>query len=97
MSLRLIRATQSPSELRRRRKRVAAVDRTRLEAGIEPALALFGAAVGERVRHHTTLRLALQRVVADRSRGAECGLDVARIQPAFQATRGPDAGEAIGL
>src|ERR1051326_6595167 len=62
------------------RKGVAAVDRALLEAGVEPAHALVGRAVGEAVRDHGAARLTLQPVVADRRGGFQRGLDVARIE-----------------
>src|SRR6476659_8036110 len=57
---------------------VAACDRTGAEAGIEPALALLGASMRERVRNHVAARASLQRVIADRGGGTQRGLDVAR-------------------
>src|SRR5262245_17196885 len=58
-------------------KGVAACDRAGAEAGIEPALALLGGAVREGVRNRVAARPPLQRVIADRRRGAQRGLDVA--------------------
>src|SRR5262245_52151839 len=59
-------------------KGIAACDRTGAEASVEPALALLGASVRERVRNHVAARASLQRVVADGGGGAQGGLDVAR-------------------
>ncbi len=93
-----------PSELRCC-EGVAARYLARLQASVEPALALRGGAVGERVRYHVALRPALQRVVADRRGGAQRSLDVARVNERRLALRAqgrvlavsPDAGEAVGL
>src|SRR5215467_11334214 len=81
------------------RKGVAAVDRALLEAGVEPAHALLGRAVGEAVRNHGAARLTLQAVVADRRGGLERSLDVSRIEERFLLLLpiGPHAGKAIGL
>src|SRR5262245_41326747 len=62
----------------RRGKGVAAPDLARLQAGIEPALALLGAPVREGIGNDVALRPALERVVADCCRGAQCRLHVAR-------------------
>src|SRR6185437_11996487 len=86
------------SELRRG-KCVAGLYGALLEAGREPALALLGAAVGEAVRHHGALGLALQCVVADRGGGLQGGVDVARLDalvPILEILC-PHAGEAVGL
>src|SRR5690242_2203425 len=83
----------------RGRKRVAAVDRAVLKAGVEPAHALLGRAVGEAVGHHHAARLALQAIVADRRGGLERGVDVAGFEERLLlllAVR-PYAGEAVGL
>src|SRR3954467_9177122 len=60
----------NPSLELRRGEGIAACDLTRLEAIAEPALALLRRTVGEAVRHHPALCLALQRVVTDRRSGA---------------------------
>src|SRR5262249_30420780 len=89
----------------RRRKGVAARNRAGLEAGVEPALALLGAAVGEAVGYDVALRSPLQRVVADRGGRAQGRLDVSGLDErrlAFVpehrvlAVR-PHPGEAVGL
>jgi hypothetical protein len=54
----------------RRGEGVAAADLARLQAGVEPALALLGTPVREGVGNDVALRLTLERLVADRSRGA---------------------------
>src|SRR5688572_23508050 len=51
-----------------------------IETGAEPADALLRRTVCKRLRHHVTLRFALQPVIADRGRGAERFFDVARLQ-----------------
>src|ERR1043166_3663498 len=81
------------------RKGVAAVDRALLEAGVEPAHALVGRAVGEAVRDHGAARLTLQPVVADRRGGFQRRLDVSRIEERFLLLLPvrPHAGQAIGL
>src|ERR1700730_15137382 len=89
----------------RRLERIARRDGALAQAGREPALALLGAAVGERVRDHVAARLALQRVVADRRRGAHRRLDVALLDEgrpaaillALVLVERPDAGKAVGL
>src|SRR5437867_4780715 len=93
----LLRRTKS--ELCARRKCIAALRRSLLHAGVEPALALLGRAMCEAVRHHPALRAPLQRVVPDRGGGAQRGLDVARLQqmPALIGLVRPHAGETIGL
>src|SRR6266516_5685874 len=69
--------------------------RSALEPGVEPAHALLGRAVGERVGHDIALRLPLQAVVADRRRGLERRFDVALLDefPALLRTIGPNPGE----
>src|SRR4029453_12838509 len=89
----------------RRGKGVAAPDLARLQAGIEPALALLGAPVREGVGNDVALRLALERIVTDRGRGAQgnlhvAGFDEQRLALAAQIlvlVVRPDAGEAISL
>src|SRR4051812_18976850 len=81
-------------------KRVAGLDGALLVAGHEPLFALRGRAVGEGIGHDAARRLALQRVVADRARRGECGVDVARLQevrPLLRLAIDPDAGQAVGL
>ncbi len=53
----------------------------------------------ERIRHHASLRLALQPVVADRGCDADRAFDIARIDEVLLALGviGPHAGQAIGL
>src|SRR2546426_274451 len=89
----------------RRVERIAGPDGAFAETGRKPALALFGAAVGEGIRHHVAGRLALQRVVADRRRGPHRRLDVARLDErrpalvllALVLVIRPYAGETVGL
>src|SRR5262245_1274827 len=90
---------RTTSELCARRKCVAALRRSLLHAGVEPALALLGCAMCEAIRHHPALRAPLQRVVTDRGGGAQRGLDVAGLQqmPALVGLVRPHACEAIGL
>src|SRR5580700_12053641 len=84
---------------RTRRQRIATRNLAAIEAVLEPALALFRRAVGERVGHDIALHLFLQPVVADRGCGLQRLVDVARIEEVafFLSAIGPDAGEAIGL
>ena len=88
-------------------KGVAAPHLARMEAGIEPALAVLGAAVRKGIGNDiaVALRLALERIVANRGGGAQRRLDVARLdkrwlalaEPILVLLRRPEAGEAIGL
>src|SRR5690242_7875072 len=71
---------RSPPLQRIRPEGVARLDRSLLIAGHEPAFALLGRPVREGIRHHAAGRLALQRVVADRSRRAQRGVDIALLQ-----------------
>src|SRR5512137_683779 len=69
-----------------------------LHAALQPAHALLGTAVRERVGHDDALGLPLQAVVTNRRGGAQAFLDVARIQ--VQARRGiggPDARITVRL
>src|SRR5271166_4002407 len=78
---------------------IAGGDRSFLEAGIEPALALRRGAVGKGIGHDIAARLFLQLVVADgRGRLQRC-LDIARLDhfPALVGAMRPDAREAVGL
>src|SRR5262249_2410517 len=59
---------------------VAPRDRAVRQAGREPALALFSAAMGEGVRHHIALHFLLQAIVADRGRCLQRLIDVAGIE-----------------
>src|SRR5580692_8385881 len=87
------------SSERIRRQRVAAIDLAAIEAGLEPALALLGGAVGEGVGHDIALHLLLQPVVADRGRGLQGLIDVAGVEEMvlLLGTVRPYAGETIGL
>src|SRR4051812_37907297 len=77
---------------------VAVLGPSGVEAALEPAHALRGAAVRERFRHHAALRLLLQPIVADGSGGVEGLFQVARLQLVQRAgVVAPDAGIAIGL
>src|SRR5690606_7907442 len=78
---------------------VAGADRACLEADVELGLALPRSAVGETVRHYASLRAALEHVVADRRRGLDRRVDIARNEEAVLplGVIGPDAGYAIGL
>src|SRR5437867_5294046 len=91
--------TPHVSELCVWRKCVAALHRSLLHAGVEPALPLLGRAMREAVRHHPALRAPLQRIVTDCGGGAQRGLDVTGLQqmPALIGLVRPHAGEAIGL
>src|SRR5262249_22192338 len=89
----------------RRGKCVAVRDFARLQSGIEPALALLRAAMSKTIRHHVALRALLQRVIADRRRGAHrrfyvAGLDKWQFALALEhlvlAVR-PHAGKAVCL
>src|ERR1700690_827178 len=53
------------------------------EADGEPVFALLRRAVGKRVRHDASLRVFLQRVVADRAGGLQRRIDVAGIEELF--------------
>src|SRR5437899_1763714 len=81
-------------------KGVAGLHITWLIAGHEPLFALRSGAVSEAVGHHPARRLALQRVVADRGRRGQRGIDVAGLEearPLLLLAVDPDAGETIGL
>src|SRR5438309_5551043 len=69
------------------------------EARPEPVDALLRRTVREGVGDDRAARLPLQPIVADRGGGAECFLDVARLEPVVPrlGTIRPDAGEAIRL
>src|SRR5689334_7118626 len=98
-ALRCVRSTQS-CLLPPAAERVAGLDRALLVAGHEPLLAMSGRAVCERVRHCSTRGLTLQRIVADRARGGQRGVDVAGLQAVRTLLRlaiDPDAGQAVGL
>src|SRR5580700_4417355 len=84
---------------RTRRQRIAARNLAAVEAGLEPALALFRGAVGEGVGHDVALHLLLQPVVADRGCGLQRLIDIARIEEVafLLGAIGPNAGEAVGL
>src|SRR5258708_26255751 len=93
------RLARGPALQRTRRQRIAARNLAAIEAGLEPALALFRRAVGEGVGHDVALHLFLQPVVADRGCGLQSLVDVARVEEVafFLSAVGPDAGEAVGL
>src|SRR6185295_7461264 len=59
---------------------IARSDVAGLHTAAEPAHALLGATVRERLRHHGALRLRLQPIVADRAGGVEPFLDVAFLE-----------------
>src|SRR5580700_2310902 len=93
------RSARRPALQRTRRQRIAARNLAAIEAGLEPALALFRGAVGEGVGHDVALHLFLQPVVADRGRGLQGLVDVAGVEEIvllLGAVR-PHAGEAVGL
>src|ERR1700675_1214928 len=93
------RSAGRPALQRTRRQRIAARNLAAIEAGLEPALALFRGAVGEGIGHDVALHLFLQAVVADRSRGLQRLVDVARFEELvlLLGAVGPDPGEAVGL
>src|SRR4051794_16018401 len=81
-------------------KRVAGLDGALLVAGHEPLLALRRRAVGEGIGHDAAGGLALQRVVANRARRGERGVDIAGLQevrPLLRLAIDPDTGQAVGL
>src|SRR5262247_3351860 len=86
------------SELRCR-ERVALAGIARVDPALEPAYALGGAAVRERLRHDAPHRLALQAIVADRGGGVQAFLDVTGFEDLARAlgVAGPHARQAIGL
>src|SRR3954466_5255812 len=65
----------------------------------KPAGALLGSAVGEGIGHDIALGVALQRVVANSSRGPDRFIEVAGFNDVFDAigVTGPDTGKEIGL
>src|SRR5262249_39825043 len=83
---------------------VAAEDLARLQASVEPALALVGAPMGEGVGNDVALGLP-ERVVTCRRRGAQRTLHVSRLDERRLALTaqilvlvvGPEASEAICL
>src|SRR5438045_7804792 len=82
-------------------RRVAAIEVAGLVAGLEPLLALRGRAVRPFLGLHPTLRLLLDAIVADRSRGIERlgDLDVGRCVEVARV-RGvpcPHSREAVSL
>src|ERR1700730_6678000 len=87
------------------RESVAALHGAGPKSGIEPALALLRAAMGEAVRHDITLRSPLQGVIADSGRRAQRSLDVARLDERrlalaleiFVLAIRPYARETVGL
>src|SRR5262249_43827156 len=81
------------------RQRIALRNLSRIEPLEEPALALFGTTVRERVGHDIALRFFLQAGVADRRRPLQGLVEVARIGKLVLLLRtgGPHAGETIGL
>src|SRR5215831_4163520 len=70
-----------------------------IDPALEPAHAMRGAAVGERLRHDTAHGLPLEAVVADRGGGVQAFLDVAGFEDLARALGigGPDARQAVGL
>src|SRR3954471_1494698 len=78
------------------RKRVARLEITALQAGLEPMHPLRRTAMRERIRHDDAARLALQTVVADRAGGVQALLDIAPLQDLAHPVGaiGPDAGDA---
>src|SRR5438128_9852058 len=70
-----------------------------LNAPREPVHALLRRAVGEGLRRHAALGLPLQPVVADRRRGAERLLHVARLEDVARAVGviRPHPGQTVGL
>src|ERR1700728_3227910 len=61
-------------------ERIAGLHRAVLIAGHEPLLSLRRRAVREGTRHPPPRRLPLQRVVADRGRHRQRGIDVTRLE-----------------
>src|SRR6266576_1393840 len=85
---------------RTRPKSVAGLHRALLVAGHEPLLSLRGGAVGERIRHHPSRGLPLQRIVADGRCGVQRRVDVAcleEIRALLLLAVDPDARQAIRL
>src|SRR6266446_7423752 len=81
-------------------KSVAGLHRALLVAGHEPLLSLRGGAVGERIRHHPSGGLPLQRVVADRGCRRQRRVDVTRfkeVRALLLLAVDPDARQAIRL
>ena len=78
------------------RERIAFLQSAALESERKPAHALFGRAVGKRMRHHTTLRPLLYGVVPDLIGRTNRLLDVPAIEVA-PVVVSPDASQKIGL
>src|SRR5215469_369584 len=97
--MRTARPVARPQPLGRLRKRIAALNRAPRQATLEPAHALGGGAVRERIRHHIPLGSSLQRVIADRARGAQRGLDITLLEDVLGLIGmiRPYAREAVGL
>src|SRR5215216_6024144 len=78
---------------------VAGLELAGLHAGLEPAHALGGGAMGEALRDHVAAGALLEGVVADGAGVAQGFLDVALLQELAGAVGvvGPDAGQAVGL
>jgi len=72
-----LRSARRRALQRTRRQRIAARNLAAIEAGLEPALALFRRAMGEGVGHDVALHLFLQPVVADRGCGLQRLVDIA--------------------
>ena len=72
---------------------------TAVEAGLEPAHALLGRTVGERVRHHLATGLLLQAVITNGVGRVQRFLDIPGLQPFVSALAvlSPDACQAVGL
>src|SRR6266851_6001084 len=80
---------------------IAAIEVASLVPSLEPLLAHRGRAVGPLLGLHTALRLLLDAVVADRSRGVErlgnLGIRGCLEEAGVRGVPRPNAGEAIGL
>src|SRR6266568_5901681 len=82
-------------------RRIAAIEVASLVPSLEPLLAHRGRAVGPLLGLHTALRLLLDAVVADRSRGVErlrnLGIRGCLEEAGVRGVPRPNAREAIGL
>jgi hypothetical protein len=72
-----------PSSRASRVEAVALLDVARLQAAPEPALPLRRSAVGEGIGNDIALRLLLQAVIADGSRGVQSLFDISGFKVAF--------------
>ena len=70
-----------------------------LQTAFEPTHSLSGATVGECVRYHCAMCLALQAIVSHGAGGVQRRLDVALLDDVLGAVGmiGPDTGEAVRL